>query len=151
MSSEPPEQSWYFENRQRKIAFDESAILAFIACIAKNVAAGAEFAVVVSNDDAVRGANRRFRGISRTTDVLSFPDGDDGRLGDVLISAPRAQRQAETYGHAIDDELKVLTLHGLLHLLGYDHETDQGEMNRVEKCLRRRYKLPTALSERAAA
>ena len=151
MSSEPPEQPWYFENRQRKIAFDESAILAFIGRIAKNVAARAEFAVVVSNDDAVRGANRRFRGISRTTDVLSFPDGHEGRLGDVLISAPRAQRQAETYGHAIEDELKVLALHGLLHLLGYDHETDQGEMNRVEKRLRRRYKLPTALIERATA
>lgn len=151
MSSEPPEQPWYFENRQRKIAFDDSAILAFIGSISKNVAAGVEFAVVVSNDDAVRRANRRFRAISQTTDVLSFPDGDEGRLGDVLISAPRAQRQAETYGHAIEDELKVLTLHGLLHLLGYDHETDQGEMNRVEKRLRRRYKLPIALIERAAA
>ncbi len=151
MSSDPPEEPWYFENRQRKIAFNEGVLRAFITRVAADLADGGEFAVVVSNDPALRRANCQFRGISRTTDVLSFLDGDDGRLGDLLVSAQRAKLQADAYGHDIESELKILVLHGLLHLLGYDHETDEGEMQRAEKRLRRKYKLPTVLIERAAA
>ncbi len=151
MSSDPGEEPWYFENRQRKVAFDEHAVRAFVGRIAKDIAQGREFAVVIGSDAALREANRRFRGVSRATDVLSFPDGENGRLGDLLLSAFRAKRQAADFGHAIEDELKILTLHGLLHLMGYDHESDAGEMRRAEKRLRRKYALPGGLLERAVS
>jgi probable rRNA maturation factor len=139
---------WY-QNRQRRIHIDDSQIAAFLYRIAIDLAKKREFAVVVSSDAAVRSANRLFRGISKTTDVLSFPDGEDGRLGDILISAGRAQAQAARFGLSVDDEVKTLALHGLLHLLGYDHETDRGQMRVREIKLRKRYGLPAGLIERA--
>jgi probable rRNA maturation factor len=91
-------------------------------------------------DRAMRLTNRQFRGKDKTTDVLSFPgDEDEGYLGDILISVPTARRQAEAAGHGVDRELKTLLLHGILHCLGYDHETDQGEMERLERRLRKRW------------
>jgi probable rRNA maturation factor len=87
-------------------------------------------------DREMRRVNRQFRHYDKTTDVLSFP-GDPEHLGDILISVPTARRQAETAGHGVDRELKTLLLHGVLHCLGYDHETDQGEMERLERKLRR--------------
>lgn len=87
-------------------------------------------------DREMRRVNRQFRGFDKTTDVLSFP-GEDGHLGDILISVPTARRQAETAGHDVDREVKILLLHGVLHCLGHDHETDQGEMDRLERKLRR--------------
>jgi probable rRNA maturation factor len=90
-------------------------------------------------DREMRRVNRQFRGMDKTTDVLSFP-GDPagtGHLGDILISIPTARHQAETAGHDVDREVKTLLLHGVLHCLGYDHETDQGEMERLERKLRR--------------
>jgi probable rRNA maturation factor len=89
-----------------------------------------------ASDREVRRANRSFRGKDKTTDVLSFP-GEDGHLGDVLISVPQARRQAAEAGHPVPRELRVLLLHGILHCMGYDHETDQGEMERLERRLRR--------------
>ncbi|MFL6234014.1 MAG: rRNA maturation RNase YbeY [Thermoanaerobaculia bacterium] len=89
-------------------------------------------------DRAMRLTNRQFRGKDKTTDVLSFP-GDEGYLGDILISVPTARRQAAAAGHGVDRELKVLLLHGILHCLGHDHETDQGEMERLERRLRKRW------------
>ena len=89
----------------------------------------------------MREANRRHRAKDATTDVLSFPAGDNpgpegGRhLGDILISVPQAARQAQAAGHALDRELRVLLLHGYLHLLGYDHETDGGAMMRLQRRL----------------
>ncbi len=151
MSSDPSEEPVYFENRQRKVAFDEYDVRAFVERVGKDIAGGLEFAVVIGSDAAARTANRRFRGISRATDVLSFPDGEGGRLGDLLISAFRSKRQAADFGHKIEEELKILVLHGLLHLLGYDHELDAGEMNRIEKRLRRKYALPSGLIERAVS
>lgn len=103
----------------------------------------ASLGVRFASDREVRRTNRRFRGKDKPTDVLSFPGAsagaaDGGRhLGDVLISVPTARRQAEDRGHPAERELKVLLLHGLLHCLGYDHETDQGEMERLERRLRR--------------
>ena len=87
--------------------------------------------------------NQEFRGQHGSTDVLSFPNEKDYReeeayLGDILISVETAYRQCEG---ALSEELKVLCLHGLLHLIGYDHETDQGEMEEVEKRLKRDFKL----------
>ena len=144
-SDDPP---WYL-NRQRTVGFDEDDYGAFLARLHREVAGRKEFAVVVSCDAALRRANRQFRGKSSAADVLSFPDGEDGRLGDILISAARARRQAADYGHSVEQELKVLVLHGLLHLMGYDHETDGGRMRGAEQRWRKKLGLPTGLVERA--
>jgi probable rRNA maturation factor len=105
---------------------------------ASTVSLGVRFA----SDREMRRLNHGYRGKDRTTDVLSFPGGaGEGEgtlhLGDLLISVPTARRQAEAQGHSAEREIKVLLLHGLLHCLGYDHETDQGEMERLERRLRR--------------
>lgn len=89
-----------------------------------------------AGDREVRRLNRAYRGKDTPTDVLSFP-GEDGHLGDILISVPVARRQAAAAGHPVEREIRVLLLHGLLHCLGYDHETDEGEMERLERRLRR--------------
>lgn len=93
-------------------------------------------------DREMRRVNRQFRGKDKSTDVLSFPGEPDGpagtgHLGDILVSIPTARRQAREAGHGVDQEIKILLLHGILHCLGYDHETDQGEMERLERRLRR--------------
>jgi probable rRNA maturation factor len=92
-------------------------------------------------DREMRRVNRQFREKDKTTDVLSFPgdSADGGHLGDILISIPTARRQAVEAGHGVDQEIKTLLLHGILHCLGYDHETDQGEMERLERKLRRKW------------
>lgn len=145
------ESSWHFFNRQRKVPFDEGAIREFLEVLAQDLARGSEFSVVVSSDEALRHANRQFRNVRRTTDVLSFPDGEDGYLGDLLISAPRAARQAAQHGHSIEEEIRVLALHGMLHLRGYDHARDEGEMDAEERRLRERYGLASGLIERCSA
>lgn len=144
------EGSWWYHNRQRKIEIDNEAVRGFLRTLSAEVAGGREFAVLIASDQAVRAANRDFRGRAQSTDVLSFPDGEDGRLGDILISAARAARQADERGHSPSDEVKLLALHGLLHLLGYDHQTDNGRMRRAEMRLRRKYGLEAGLIERAA-
>jgi probable rRNA maturation factor len=100
-----------------------------------------EVHLLLTDDRRIRDLNRRFRGLDRATDVLSFPDGDQlpsGRrfLGEIVISLDRAGRQAEKFGHGEVRELCELALHGTLHLLGYDHERDNGEMNDIEMQLR---------------
>ena len=90
-------------------------------------------------DREMRRVNRELRQQDKATDVLSFP-GEDGYLGDILIAVPVARRQAAEAGrrgHTVERELKTLLLHGVLHCLGYDHEADQGEMERLERRLRR--------------
>jgi probable rRNA maturation factor len=104
--------------------------------IAELAPRAASFGVRFVGDREMRRVNRRYRGRDRTTDVLSFP-GEDGHLGDVLISVPAARRQAAAAGHGVERELATLLLHGVLHCLGYDHETDRGEMARLERRLRR--------------
>ncbi|HET6344849.1 MAG TPA: rRNA maturation RNase YbeY [Myxococcota bacterium] len=109
----------------------------WLASLVADLAPDAEsLGVRFVGDRGMRRVNRQFRHQDKTTDVLSFP-GDEGHLGDILISVPTARRQAETAGHGVDRELKTLLLHGVLHCLGYDHETDQGEMERLERRLRR--------------
>ncbi len=112
--------------------------------------------VAIVPDGRVQRLNRQYRRKDAPTDVLSFPsdDGDrpgpDGRyLGDVVIAAGVARRQAKDAGHSLQTELRVLALHGLLHLLGYDHETDDGQMSRLERRLRARGGLREGLIERA--
>lgn len=117
----------------------------WLARLLAAVASGREsFGVRFCSDREMRRINLSFRNQDKTTDVLSFPgdSGEDGRthLGDVLISVPTARRQAAAACHGVDTvelELKTLLLHGVLHCLGYDHETDDGEMERVERRLRR--------------
>jgi probable rRNA maturation factor len=103
--------------------------------------------VAVVPDARVRALNRTYRGKDYATDVLSF-NGDGDALGEIVIARGVARRQARRVGHAETTELRVLALHGLLHLLGYDHERDNGEMARAERRLRRKGGLREGLIER---
>ncbi len=117
--------------------------------------------VMLTSDAAMRDLNRRFRGKDQPTDVLSFPaltlvrnqkqkNGPDRIAGDVAISVEMAFRQSVEQRHLLATEIKVLMLHGLLHLAGHDHETDAGEMLRRERSLRAKLGLPLGLIERSA-
>jgi len=114
--------------------------------------------VALVSDARVRALNRRYRGRDSATDVLSFPlEGPSGPwckpsrfLGDIVVARGVARRQARAAGHPELTELRVLVLHGLLHLLGYDHDRDNGAMARVERSLRLKGGLPEGLIERAA-
>jgi probable rRNA maturation factor len=131
-------------NRQRRYTVD-AARLAKVAGGALGAVGreGAEVSVTISNDRRLRALNRTYRGKDRPTDVLSFPyDVPGGPLGDVIISVDRAAAQAEERGHTLQRELELLALHGTLHVCGYDHETDDGEMDRLERRLRRRLVPP---------
>ncbi len=134
-------------NRQRRVPLDEERWRRLGERALKMLGvweAGATVAFL--SDRPMRELNRRWRGKRGTTDVLSFPAGEaefaDGvagaTLGDVIISVEQAARQAEESGLTLDEEIAQLLLHGLLHLCGYDHETDRGEMNALELRLRRR-------------
>ena len=117
-------------------------------------AARGQVAIAVVSDGTMRRLNRQHRGIDRATDVLSFPEAVGivaGRLGDIAIAEGVARRQARRHGHAEATEWRVLALHGLLHLLGYDHESDDGRMARVEARLRRQGGLPVGLIAREHA
>jgi probable rRNA maturation factor len=113
-----------------------------------------QVSVLLTTDSAIRRLNRQFRGKNKATDVLSFPASDAmvGEVaGDLAISVPTARRQAREQGHALAIEIKVLLLHGLLHLAGLDHETDKGQMAKRERLLRRRFGLPEGLIERVSS
>ena len=100
----------------------------------------------------MRSLNRRFRGKDKPTDVLSFPpmsDFAEGLAGDVAISQEIAAKNAHAIGHAPADEVKILALHGVLHLAGFDHESDNGEMAREANRLRSKLRLPVGLIERS--
>lgn len=114
-----------------------------------------QVSVLLTTDEAQRKLNRRFRSKNKSTDVLSFPADSaapaGGQIaGDLSISIPTARRQAMQHGHSLSVEIKVLMLHGILHLAGYDHETDSGEMARWERKLRTQLHLPGGLIERTA-
>ena len=127
-------------------------------------AARGQVTVAIVSDRRMRGLNRMFRGKDVATDVLSFPaESDDAAhhlqsargeapsLGDIVIASGVAARQAREHGHPVGTELRVLALHGLLHLLGYDHEIDAGRMSRAETRLRKKGGLPSGLIARAGA
>ena len=98
-----------------------------------------ELSLVLAGDGLLRRLNREYRGKDKPTDVLSFPgDGGEAGLGDIVISVAEAERNARRFGRTLPQELDVLALHGFLHVLGYDHEADDGAMDRLEGRLRRR-------------
>ena len=144
-----------------RVAGPARGLSRWLAAAAPARAAGAVSLAIVS-DARMRALNRRYRGQDRVTDVLSFVAGpltpdpwsltaESRPLGDIVIAAGRARRQAAEAGHSLATELRVLALHGLLHLLGYDHERDGGRMARVERALRRRSGLREGLIERVGA
>jgi probable rRNA maturation factor len=117
-----------------------------------------EVDILITDDAAMRDLNRRFRRKDAPTDVLSFPPASNGApgaphiwAGDIAISAEIAASNAKQLGHSLTDELKVLILHGLLHLAGYDHETDRGEMASKEERLRRALRLTGSLTARKSS
>ena len=154
-----------------------TAIERFASRLQKEVAKGRPFDTLITGDAELRRLNRDFRGKDYPTDVLSFPaeprsqrDASAGRgcracptdesaafvsfsmsggfLGDIAISLGRARAQAREFGHAIEQEVQILMLHGVLHLMGHDHETDSGAMARAEKRWRAKLGLPNGLIER---
>lgn len=132
-------------NRQRRVAVDEERWRRLAERALKKIGVGEGATVAFVSDRAMRELNRRWRGKRGTTDVLSFPAEQSeferlsgATLGDVVISVERAARQAAENELTLDEEIAQLILHGLLHLCGYDHERDGGEMNALELKLRRR-------------
>ncbi|MBC8031123.1 MAG: rRNA maturation RNase YbeY [Pyrinomonadaceae bacterium] len=133
-------------NRQRKLKLDRPRWEKFTAAALRVLPPNASgVTVAFVSDRMMRELNRRWRGQRGTTDVLSFPASQDEfekfespTLGDVVISVEQAARQAKENNLTLDDEIAQLILHGLLHLCGYDHSSDNGEMNRLELRLRRR-------------
>ncbi len=109
-----------------------------------------EVTALLSTDLRLKDLNRTFRGKNKPTDVLSFPAGEnsEGIAGDLALSVETAARQAAEHGHTLEEELLILLLHGLLHLAGYDHEQDAGEMRARETELRALLNLPAGLIER---
>ena len=100
-----------------------------------------EISIAFVADREMTSLNRKFRGRNKTTDVLTFPSGDDTFLGDIVVSIDQAKRQAADEKHSLATEVRYLILHGVLHALGYDHETDKGEMNALELDVRERVGL----------
>ncbi len=130
-------------NLQRKIKIDAGSFESYVATIQTvEEISGREFSVAFVSDRKMKDLNKLFRGKDDTTDVLSFPhepdefDPDKNNLGDIVVSVEQAAKQAEEIGLTLELEIKQLILHGVLHLCGYDHETDEGEMNARELELR---------------
>jgi probable rRNA maturation factor len=130
----------------------EQALERFAARACRIVGLRGRVTVLVTGSREIRALNARFRNERHATDVLSFPAPpfSGSFAGDIAVSVDIAARNARQLGHSTDDEIRVLVLHGILHLAGYDHERDSGEMSEKERLLRRRLKLPAALIERAS-
>ena len=145
-------------NLQRSVKIQSQSFRVFLRRLADELAPeGSSATLVLVGDERMRALNRQFRGFDRATDVLSFParngeSPDQGEeadyLGDIVISVETARRQAQRRGSTLPRELRILALHGLLHLLGHDHETDSGEMRRVEYRLRRKLRITRGLGGR---
>jgi len=134
------DKNYYLLNRQRKHRIDSRGIRRFLSGLVREIGRKeASFTVVFVTDEAMHEYNLRYRNMDKPTDVLSFR-GQDGYLGDILISTETAWEQArKSPTLSFDDNIRRLTLHGLLHLAGYDHETDKGEMRAIERRLRRKF------------
>jgi probable rRNA maturation factor len=141
-------------NRQRLARIDARSVASLVDTTLGAIGrAEANLTVAFVRDRVIRDLNRKFRGNDRVTDVLSFPAEDErgfasevsifvsgvsAFLGDIVVSTDTALKQADNAGHSFDREVNELVIHGVLHLCGYDHETDRGQMNRLELRLRRK-------------
>lgn len=138
--------------RTKAPGLDRARVRAFAERLSAEVAEGGTFCCAIGSDRMLQELNAQFRGKDAPTDVLSFPSpSPSGYLGDLAISLGRAQAQAAEHGHSVEDEICILLLHGLLHLMGHDHETDRGQMRRTETAWRRKLSLPVGLIERTRA
>jgi probable rRNA maturation factor len=138
--------------RRRVAQLTEAALSRFVSRASRATGLGGTVDVLVTSSRELRALNRRFLGKDKATDVLSFPTEPGSAnqcAGEVAISAEIASENACLLGHKIAEEIKILALHGILHLAGYDHERDQGEMARTELRLRTRLNLPSGLIERS--
>ena len=145
MARSPSELGVVFLNRRRSRAVRSARIRRVLCGAARDLGVTGELAVVLAGDRTLRSLNARYRGQDKPTDVLSFPGpGGEAGLGDVVISLETAARNARSLGRTLPQEVDVLALHGFLHVLGYDHETDDGTMDRLEQRLRRKLLQPRA-------
>ncbi|MDR3747274.1 MAG: rRNA maturation RNase YbeY [Acidobacteriota bacterium] len=135
--------------QQSETEISERALSLFAGKAQRAIGLEGEVNVRITSSRELQELNRRFRGKDKPTDVLSFPSGMPKVAGDIAISREIAAAKAAEIGHPMETELKVLILHGLLHLAGYDHEADNGEMLLREIALRRKLSLPVGLIERA--
>ncbi len=126
-------------NRQSRRSVSAPRLRRVLRAAARTLRVRGELSLVLAGDGLLRRLNREYRGKDKPTDVLSFPgDGGEAGLGDIVISVAEAERNARRFGRTLPQELDVLALHGFLHVLGYDHEADDGAMDRLEGRLRRR-------------
>jgi len=124
----------------------------FVARVRRALGLKGKVSILLTSNRELQNMNRRFLGKDRPTDVLSFPaaEGAVGVAGDLAISVEIAASNAKRMGHSVTEEVRILVVHGMLHLAGYDHERDDGQMARKERQLRRSLRLPEGLTERAA-
>jgi len=146
--NDDPDQSVIVRNLQRRYKVDRLVLERFLSEVASTLgAAEASATLALVRDARIQKLNRDFRGHDKPTDVLSFAaaryEDEPDYLGDIVVSVDTASRQAKRRGSNLRRELKVLSLHGFLHLLGHDHEKDDGEMRRIEYRLRRRFAITT--------
>jgi probable rRNA maturation factor len=145
--------SLQIQTRRRALSSRADDILRFARRARVAVGLKGTVSILVSSNECMQAMNRHFRHKDKPTDVLSFPAGDPVRqvhAGDIAISVDIAEANASALGHATSSEIKILILHGMLHLAGYDHETDSGQMAKLERKLRAALRLPGSLTERAA-
>jgi probable rRNA maturation factor len=139
---------------QKRVAdLTELALGRFVTRVRRAVGLKGGVNVLLTTSSEMKSLNRRFRKKDKTTDVLSFPAAPEIQkqlAGDIAISAEIATKNARALGHSPSEEVKILVLHGILHLRGYDHECDNGKMQRREKQLRAKFRLPLGLIERSA-
>lgn len=140
-------------NRQSRIPLQDKVLARFLTSVRRELKLGRrEVTVCFVEDREIARLNRQFRGKPKPTDVLSFPANGTGAssfpnengakvLGDIAISPQAARRNAKQFGRTLDEEIRILILHGVLHLAGYDHEVDDGEMERIEMRLRKKLRL----------
>jgi probable rRNA maturation factor len=144
---------------RKAVSLPKRELSSFLALAAEAAGIEGQISVLLTDDETIRELNRTYRKMDKATDVLSFPAAEPvkatGRkrevpAGDIAISLTTAARQAEAFGHDLKTEVKVLLLHGTLHLSGLDHETDRGQMARRERALRKQFDLPLGLIQRSA-
>jgi len=138
--------------KQRVPGLGGPELTRFVAAACRAIRLRGMVTIMLTNNREIRALNKRFKGRERATDVLSFPAPVfvRGFAGDIVVSVEIATKNARLLGHSVSDEVRILVLHALLHLTGYDHENDHGEMARREQLMRKRLGLPSGLIERSA-